>query len=123
MRRNRRRPRRALRGGPRGWRWWWPFRDRSTDGQRRPARSSPRRIGVVSRRRLSLVLVGAALLAAGAGSAARDPLERVEGDLRTGHYERARKAAEAVGPRSPLYPRATILAARAERQLGLLHEA
>jgi tetratricopeptide (TPR) repeat protein len=59
------------------------------------------------------------VLLAARPAAARDPLARIEDDLRTGHYERARKAASAA-PRSP---RAAILAARAERHLGLLVEA
>jgi tetratricopeptide (TPR) repeat protein len=61
--------------------------------------------------------VGAVLLAAGSARA-RDPLARIEDDLRTGHYERARKGAD--GTRTP---RAAILAARAEGRLGLLVEA
>ena len=67
--------------------------------------------------------LAALLLAAPAGQAARDPLERIGDELRAGHYERARKAADAIPARSPLAVRAAVLGARAERHLGLLREA
>src|SRR5262245_51441582 len=55
----------------------------------------------------------------------RDPahaaVERVAADLRTGQYEKARKGVAALGRRGGA--RAALLAARAERQLGLLREA
>jgi tetratricopeptide (TPR) repeat protein len=75
----------------------------------------------VVRRRLAITFI--ALFAAGPTLAARDPLERIADDLRTGHYERARKAADAVPSRSPAATRAAILGARAEQRLGLLSEA
>lgn len=56
-------------------------------------------------------------------AAARDPLDRAEDDLRTGQYERARRAADALSRRGPHAARAAALAARAERHLGLLREA
>ncbi len=51
---------------------------------------------------------------------AGDALERVRRDLRAGHYERARKAADVLsrGARAPA--EAAVLAARAEQRLGLL---
>jgi cellulose synthase operon protein C len=57
--------------------------------------------------------------------AARDPLAQIRDDLRAGRYERARRAAAALGNarQAPNAVRATVLAARAERQLGLLVEA
>src|SRR5687768_3500360 len=68
-------------------------------------------------------LAAVALAFAPAGAAPRDPLERVADDLRTGHYEQARKAADALSRRGPRSARAAVLAARAERHLGLLREA
>ncbi len=50
-----------------------------------------------------------------------DPLDRIRTDLRTGQYERVRKASDALGRRGG--PRAAVLAARAEQRLGLLVEA
>jgi predicted Zn-dependent protease len=47
----------------------------------------------------------------------------VEQLLRTGQYEKAKRAAEALGRRKGSSSRAAILAARAERELGLYAEA
>jgi tetratricopeptide (TPR) repeat protein len=78
----------------------------------------------MSRRGTRAALLAITLVASAApASAARDPLERIAEDLRTGHYERARKAADALARRPGLGTRAAILGARAERSLGLLREA
>ena len=71
---------------------------------------------------LALPVVWAAHVVA--APAARDPLDRVADDLRTGQYERARKAADSLSRgRGAAGARAAVLAARAERHLGLLREA
>src|SRR5205814_6217169 len=75
-----------------------------------------------------VVLLGAVVLAGGwpaqAARPARDPLAQARDELRAGHYERARRAAEALtGKRGPGAVRAAVVAARAERRLGLLVEA
>ena len=75
------------------------------------------------RRHLPGLVVATIVLAAASARAGRDPLERISDDLRTGHYERARKAADGVPARSAAGARAAILGARAEQRLGLLKEA
>jgi tetratricopeptide (TPR) repeat protein len=77
----------------------------------------------VFRHRLTACVAAIASLLPAAALAARDPLERVVDDLRTGHYERARKAADAVPARAAVAARAAVLGARAEQRLGLLNEA
>jgi predicted Zn-dependent protease len=66
---------------------------------------------------LMAVAPGHLSAAAPAGPAAVEQL------LRTGQYEKARRAAEALGRRKGNATRAAILAARAERELGLYTEA
>jgi tetratricopeptide (TPR) repeat protein len=74
------------------------------------------------------MLAAAALVAdqsrAAAAPAAGGPAgASIEALLRTGQYERARKAAEALARKKGSGARAAVLAARAEQQLGLLVEA
>jgi tetratricopeptide (TPR) repeat protein len=66
---------------------------------------------------LALNAPAAAAAPAAGGSAAVEQL------LRTGQYEKARRAAEALGRRKGNATRAAVLAARAERELGLYAEA
>jgi predicted Zn-dependent protease len=77
-----------------------------------------------------LAAVVVALISPGAGGSlaagAPAPTSGVAGIeqwLRTGQYEKARRAAEALGRRKGNETRAAILAARAERELGLYVEA
>src|SRR5262245_42053047 len=56
-------------------------------------------------------------------AAAAGPEAAIEQQLRTGQYEKARKAADALARRKGQAARAAVLAARAERALGLLAEA
>src|SRR5256885_16704735 len=80
-------------------------------------------------RHVAACLVGAGMVAvsalkgtlatAGDGqAAARDGLGKIREDLRAGRYEGARHAADLLGRRGG--PRAAVLAAEAERHLGLL---